>query len=67
MADFTLLARQPAMSAAVAAAYAKAAVERDAGRKAMFRAAGITEGDVAASGDVITGLFALLGRHRRAG
>jgi hypothetical protein len=33
----------------------------------MLRAAGIVEGDVAASDDVITGLFALLERHRRAG
>ncbi|MBT2568222.1 DUF58 domain-containing protein [Arthrobacter sp. ISL-85] len=67
VADSSLLAWQPATSAAVAAAYAKAAAKRDAGRAAMFRAAGITEGEVAGSGDVITGLFALLERHRRAG
>ncbi|UTT68053.1 DUF58 domain-containing protein [Arthrobacter sp. DNA4] len=67
VADSSFLAWQPATSAAVAAAYATAAAERDAGRKAMLRAAGITEGEVAGSGDVITGLFALLERHRRAG
>ncbi|MEV4991328.1 DUF58 domain-containing protein [Pseudarthrobacter sp. LMD1-1-1.1] len=67
VADSSLLAWQPATSAAVAAAYATAAEERGAGRKAMLRAAGITEGEVAGSGDVITGLFALLERHRRAG
>ncbi|WP_457950367.1 DUF58 domain-containing protein [Pseudarthrobacter sp. alpha12b] len=67
VADSSLLAWQPAMSAAVAAAYTKASLERDAGRKAMFGAAGITEGAVAGSGDVISGLFALLERHRRAG
>lgn len=67
VADSSFLARQPATSAAVAAAYAKAAVERDAGRKAMLCTAGITEGEVAASGEVITGLFSLLERHRRGG
>ncbi|HKU03251.1 MAG TPA: DUF58 domain-containing protein [Arthrobacter sp.] len=67
VADSSLLAWQPATSAAVAAAYATAAGERDAGRKAMLQSAGITEGEVAGSGDVITGLFALLERHRRAG
>lgn len=67
VADSTLLAWQPAMSAAVAAAYAQATADRDAGRKAMLRAAGITEGEVEACEDVITGLFALLERHRRAG
>jgi len=55
------------VAAAVESAYTKATSERDAGRKAMLRAAGITEGDVAGSGDVITGLFALLEGHRRAG
>jgi hypothetical protein len=33
----------------------------------MLQSAGITEGEVAGSGDVIAGLFALLERHRRAG
>ena len=67
VADAALLAWQPAASAAVTAAYATAVAQRDTDRKAMLRAAGITEGDVAASDDVITGLFALLERHRRAG
>ncbi|MDQ0768875.1 uncharacterized protein (DUF58 family) [Pseudarthrobacter defluvii] len=67
VADDSLLPGPPAMSAAVQAAYAEATAERDADRKAMFRTAGITEGDVAGSDDVITGLFALLERHRRAG
>ena len=57
------LARDPA----VAAAYANAVGERDAGRKAMLRQAGITEGEVAGTGGVMTALFALLERHRRAG
>lgn len=57
------LARDPA----VAAAYANAVAERDAGRKAMLRQAGITEGEVAGTGGVVTALFALLERHRRAG
>ncbi|UKA65163.1 DUF58 domain-containing protein [Arthrobacter sp. FW306-05-C] len=67
VADDSLLPWPPGMSAAVEAAYTKAASERDAGRQAMLRAAGITEGDVSGSGDVITGLFTLLERHRRAG
>ena len=67
VADSSLLARQPATSSVVAAAYAAAAKERDAARKAMLQSAGITEGEVAGSGDVIAGLFALLERHRRAG
>lgn len=57
------LARDPA----VAAAYANAVAERDAGRRAMLRQAGITEGEVAGTGGVVTALFALLERHRRAG
>ncbi|MBD1592154.1 DUF58 domain-containing protein [Arthrobacter sp. S1_S22] len=57
------LARDPA----VASAYATAVAARDAGRKAMLRQAGITEGEVACSRDVVTALFALLERHRRAG
>ena len=57
------LARDPA----VASAYATAVAERDTGRKAMLRQAGITEGEVACSRDVVTALFALLERHRRAG
>lgn len=67
VADDSLLPWPPGMSAAVEAAYTKAASERDADRQAMLRAAGITEGDVSGSGDVITGLFTLLERHRRAG
>jgi len=67
VADSSLLAWQPATSSVVAAAYAAAAKERDAARKAMLQSAGITEGEVAGSGDVIAGLFALLERHRRAG
>ncbi|TQJ41220.1 uncharacterized protein DUF58 [Arthrobacter sp. SLBN-112] len=67
VADSALLAWQPAMSAGVGAAYLKATEERDAARRAMLRGAGITEGEVAGSADVITGLFALLERHRRAG
>lgn len=57
------LARDPA----VASAYATAVAKRDTGRKAMLRQAGITEGEVACSRDVVTALFALLERHRRAG
>lgn len=67
VADSALLPWQPAASAAVKAAYTRATAERDAARGAMLRAAGITEGEVVGSGDVITGLFALLERHRRAG
>jgi uncharacterized protein (DUF58 family) len=57
------LARDPE----IAAAYAGAVAERDAGRTAMLREAGITEGEVAGTGGVVTALFALLERHRRAG
>lgn len=60
---FAHLARDPA----VAVAYANAVAERDAGRKAMLRQAGITEGEVDGTGGVMTALFALLERHRRAG
>ncbi|MEO5314503.1 DUF58 domain-containing protein [Pseudarthrobacter sp. CC12] len=67
VADSSLLAWQPATSSVVAAAYAAAAKDRDAARKAMLQSAGITEGEVAGSGDVIASLFALLERHRRAG
>ena len=67
VADESLLPWPPGVFAGVEAAYTKATLERDAGRKAMLRTAGITEGDVAGSVDVITGLFALLERHRRAG
>lgn len=56
-----------AQSPAVAAAYTQAAGERDARRENMLRQAGITEGSVAGTHDVITALFALLERHRRAG
>lgn len=57
------LVRDPA----VASAYTTAVAERDTGRKAMLRQAGITEGEVAGSRDVVTALFSLLERHRRAG
>src|SRR6476661_5108371 len=67
VADSSLLAWQPATSSVVSAAYATADAERDAARKAMLQSAGITEGEVAGSEDVITGLFALLERHRRVG
>lgn len=56
-----------ALAPSVAAAYERAVAERDAGRKNMFRAAGITEGEVGGSKDVTTALFSLLERHRRAG
>ena len=67
VADSSLLVGDPALSDAVAAAYAHATALRDAGRKTMLRSAGITEGEVAGSHDVISALFALLERHRRAG
>ncbi|WP_426226103.1 DUF58 domain-containing protein [Pseudarthrobacter sp. DSP2-3-2b1] len=67
VADAALLPGHLAASPGVAAAYAEAATERDAGRHAMFRRAGITEGHVTGSAGVITELFALLERHRRAG
>ncbi|GKV73421.1 DUF58 domain-containing protein [Arthrobacter sp. KFRI-F3372] len=57
------LVRDPA----VVSAYATAVAERDTGRKVMLRQAGITEGEVAGSRDVVSALFALLERHRRAG
>ncbi|WP_104045181.1 DUF58 domain-containing protein [Arthrobacter sp. ZGTC412] len=65
--DSSSLVSHLAQSPAVAAAYGRAAVERDAGRENMLRQAGITEGSVAGSHDVVTALFALLERHRRAG
>lgn len=52
---------------AVSAAYQEAQTARDAARQAMLRAAGITEGEVDGTRDVVTALFALLERHRRAG
>jgi len=67
VADSTFLPAQLAQSPAVRAAYAQAVAERDAGRKAMLTQAGITEGEVDGSGDVVTALFTLLERHRRAG
>jgi hypothetical protein len=67
VADSSLLIRHLADSPAVAAAYAGAALERDAGRHGMFRRVGISEGHVASSHGVMTELFALLERHRRAG
>ncbi|MGX5717628.1 DUF58 domain-containing protein [Arthrobacter sp. MAHUQ-56] len=67
VADSSLLVGQPALSGAVAAAYAHSVALRDADRKTMLRGAGITEGEVAGSQDVISALFALLERHRRAG
>ncbi|MFF1251545.1 DUF58 domain-containing protein [Pseudarthrobacter sp. NPDC058329] len=65
--DSAPLMGQLARSPAVAAAYRKAAAERDTGRDNMLRQAGITHGSVAGSSDVVTALFALLERHRRAG
>jgi uncharacterized protein (DUF58 family) len=65
--DSSPLLSHLAQSPAVAAAYTQAAAERDARRENMLRQAGITEGSVAGSHDVITALFALLERHRRAG
>ena len=56
-----------ARDSGIASAYATAVAERDAGRRAMLRQAGITEGEVAGSQDVLAALFALLERHRRAG
>jgi len=67
VADSTPLLRHLAEQPAVAAAYATATAEREAGRRAMLRRVGISEGNVANSHDVMTGLFALLERHRRAG
>ena len=67
VADAAPLLGRIAESPAVAAAYAIAAAERDAGRHAMLRRVGISEGHVANSHDVMTELFALLERHRRAG
>lgn len=67
VADSSLIAGQPALSDAVTAAYADAIARRDADRKTMLRNAGITEGEVAGSHEVINALFALLERHRRAG
>ncbi len=65
--DSSPLLSHLAQSPAVAAAYIQAAEERDAGRENMLREAGITEGSVAGTHDVITALFALLEGHRRAG
>jgi uncharacterized protein (DUF58 family) len=67
VADSAALPGHLAASPAITEAYAKAAGERDAGRQAMFRRAGITEGHVTGSSTVMTELFALLERHRRAG
>ncbi|HCC38848.1 MAG TPA: DUF58 domain-containing protein [Arthrobacter bacterium] len=67
VADSSVLPAHLAASPAIAVAYAKAAGERDAARQAMLRRTGITQGHVAGSGTVITELFALLERHRRAG
>lgn len=67
VADSALLLGHLAASPDVAAAYARAAGERDASRHAMFRRAGITEGHVTGSAGVMAELFALLERHRRAG
>jgi uncharacterized protein (DUF58 family) len=67
VADSALLPGHLAQSATVAAAYAKANAERDAARHAMLRQAGITMGEVDGSREVVTALFALLERHRRAG
>jgi uncharacterized protein (DUF58 family) len=67
VADASPLLGRLAESPAVAAAYATATAERGSGRHAMLRSVGICEGHVANSHDVMTELFALLERHRRAG
>jgi uncharacterized protein (DUF58 family) len=67
VADSSVLVGHLAASPEIAAAYAKATEERDAGRHAMFRRTGITQGHVTGSSAVMTELFALLERHRRAG
>ena len=67
VADSAPLLSRIAASPAVATAYETATAERDAGRHAMLRRVGISEGHVANSHDVMTELFALLERHRRAG
>jgi hypothetical protein len=67
VADASPLPGRIAASPAVAAAYATATAERDASRNAMLRSVGISEGHVANTQDVMTELFALLERHRRAG
>ena len=65
--DSAVLPIHLAATADIAAAYADATAERDATRNAMLRRAGITEGTVDGSQDVVSALFALLERHRRAG
>lgn len=67
VADSSVLLKHLAASPDVAAAYAKASRERDEGRHRMLHAAGITEGHVSGSAGVMTEIFALLERHRRAG
>jgi len=67
VADASPLPSRIAESSAVAAAYATATAGRDSGRHAMLRSVGISEGHVANSQDVMTELYALLERHRRAG
>jgi uncharacterized protein (DUF58 family) len=65
--DSTPLIGHLAGAPKVATAYFRAVTDRDAGRQDMLRQAGITEGSVAGSQDVMAELFALLERHRRAG
>ncbi len=67
VADSSALPGHLAAAPAIVEAYARAAAERDAGRQAMFRRTGITVGHVTGSSTVMSGLFALLERHRRAG
>jgi uncharacterized protein (DUF58 family) len=67
VADSSVLPAHLAASPVIAAAYAGAGGERDAARQAMLRRTGITQGHVAGSSAVMTELFALLERHRRAG
>ncbi|RAX44391.1 DUF58 domain-containing protein [Arthrobacter sp. AQ5-06] len=67
VADSSVLPAHLAASPAIAAAYTKATGERDAARLAMLRRTGITQGHVSGSSAVMTELFALLERHRRAG
>jgi uncharacterized protein (DUF58 family) len=67
VADSTVLPAHLGLNPAVAAAYTEALNERDSARKAMLRGAGVTEGEVDGTHQVVNALFALLERHRRAG
>lgn len=65
--DASLLPRELAGTPGLAVAYARATEERDQGRDDMLRRAGITGGEVSGSNEVVSALFGLLERHRRAG